>query len=164
MFDGQLWGFYLPALGAIIAFLLILFWSKKTDREWQYGAYFVLSVLIGVQMPYTGCGSWIENTEQVHAVRFVIFFPLFVFIQSAYQVKVKKMQPLLSVPWLYLGTFSSAVVTDFLLAKHHFEAFRFAGLGGAGIVDGLVMASVFAALMGAVINRVYPRQNDNSTL
>lgn len=163
MFSSQIWGFYLPALVAIVAFLSIAFLSKKPDREWQYGAYFVLALIIGVQMPYTGWGSWIENTEDVHKVRFVSCFPLFIFIQSAYQLKVKKIKPLLSVPWLYLGTFSSAAITDFMLAKHHFEAFRFAGLGGAGIVDGLVLASVFAALMGVLINRDQPPMNDSNT-
>lgn len=164
MLQSNIVGFYLPTLFAIIAFAWLVTSKDKHDHKKRYGIYYLISIAFAIQLPFYNIGGWSIENDGIQQVKFISIFPLMIILHTWYQYRKTKQVPKLSVAWLCLGSFSSDLLSDFLMAYHSFDSFRFSGIGGAGWYDGLLIITLIVSLSGWAINYINAKSETQSTM
>lgn len=157
MLNSYIVGFYLPAMLAVLAFFRLLTSKSRYHRHPQYPIVYLLSLLFIVQMPFWGIGGWLFIDPHYKEIRLLNIYPLIIMFCYWWHVRHQHHPTKLSVPWVCLGSFSTALIADTYMAYMLIDDFTFAGIGGAGWYDGLLYITVVPTLIAHLINRAIHR-------
>lgn len=145
-------GLLLPAIICIIAYS---FSFKRIVRaDFHYPILFLVTVIIVITMTYFKFGWLVKVSDNQKSLHFVSIYPIMVFLYLAISSRLKNIQiKPINVPWMYVGTLSSMLFSDFCFAFHSENIdFRFNNIGGAGIYDALFITPLFVVLCSVAIN------------
>lgn len=144
------YGFLLPAFLSIIIFI---FMEKKDERK-IYGLAYLVSVAFIFIMIFFNFGYEMKETKVFSSLHFVSIYPLIILISFFYHAERYSIRKPINAGWMFIGTFSSLSITDFCLSYIlKGDDFRFEGIGGAGIFDGLLIATLLAWIPTLLINK-----------
>ena len=155
------YGLYLPSVIAIICFALIF--NKKESSIYSFS--FVAAITIGLLIPLLNFGGWHKVDTNFSAIYFFSAYPAIIFLYFAYKARKTGKTLKFNVAWVFLGTFSTSLFTDFYLSLYYMpDSFNISGIGGAGIMDGLIIVSTWVALCAAFINYAVSKGADRVEL
>lgn len=158
MLDTYIAGFYFPSALALIAFIRLLTTKETYHHHSMYGVWYLVSLLFALQLPILGVGGWVITEGGYNQIKFLSVFPLAIMCLLWRHYRQHRTLPKLSVPWICLGSFSSSLAADTLMAYTAFDDFTFTGIGGAGLLDGLVLITLFPALSAYLLNCIADKQ------
>jgi hypothetical protein len=153
-------GFYLPFTIALLAFLRIIIKRESIHQDPRYGYLFLAALIFAIQLPITGIGGLSVSENYINNTKFVSVFPLTALTLNWIELKTKKKWNKISISWIYLGTFSSMAMADFILSYVNFSDFHIYGIGGAGYIDALLITPLISCIFVIAINKAYEKRNN----
>lgn len=147
----NIFGLFIPALFTILIFI---FMSKSEDRK-IYGTAYIISIASAFIMGYFNIGFKHKLDDGFSSLHFLSLYPIIIFLHYFIKVEFYNTRERINSNWMFLGTFSSALFTDcYLSYTTSTISFKFDGIGGAGIFDGLLITSVIAYLSSILVNKM----------
>lgn len=144
-------GLYAPAIIALIMSPFII--KKSTNNIYAYT--FCLSIFLTIFIHHAGYGLNNSDDKAYKTVNFISYFPLLFFLHILYMGTIKKIYAEINLYWMFIGTFSSMLFADvYLSITNPYINFSFDYIGGAGIIDGLIIAPCFALIGGITCNKL----------
>jgi hypothetical protein len=143
-------GLYFPAIITLFAFPFTL---KKSENK-IYSISFCLAIFLTVAFHLMGIGIDYVDTPGYRSVNFFSYFPFIVLVYILYMGLIKKIHIKMNRYWMFMGTFSSMLFADVYLSTNTPEIiFSFKYIGGAGLLDGLFIASTMAWIGSVLQNK-----------